>query len=96
MELYVFARFNALAGKETDAAEALREVLGPSRSEPGCLSIHAFRSIRDTRLFYIHSKWKDEAAFEIHARLPHTVRFRERMETLIERAFDVTRTELIG
>jgi quinol monooxygenase YgiN len=31
-----------------------------------------FRSIRDPRLFYIHSRWVDEAAFDTHAGLPHT------------------------
>jgi len=37
-------------------------VVAPSRAEPGCLDIHAFRSTRDARLFYIHSRWKDEAS----------------------------------
>jgi len=96
MELYVFVRFHVLEGREGDAIEALRGVLRASRCEPGCLTIHAFRSIRDARLFYIHSKWKDEAAFETHAHLPHTVRFLERMETFIDHPFDVTRTEQIG
>lgn len=96
MELYIFARFHVSEGHETDAVNAVREVLVPSRSEAGCLSIHAFRSIRDPRLFYIHSKWKDEAAFDTHARLPHTVRFRERMETFMDHSFDVTRAEQIG
>jgi hypothetical protein len=36
--------------------EALPELLGPSREEPGCLSFHLFRSMRDRRLFYIHSR----------------------------------------
>lgn len=66
MEIHVFARFHVLEGKEGEATLALREVLGPSRKEPGCVSIHAFRSIRDGRLFYIHSKWKDQEAFEVH------------------------------
>ena len=66
------------------------------RNEPGCLGINAFRSIRDGRLFYIHSKWREEEAFEIHARLPHTVRFREPMETCIDHALEVTRTERNG
>jgi len=96
MEIYIFARFHAREGKEGEAIEALGEVLGPSRNEPGCLSIHAFRSIRDGRVFYIHSKWKDEEAFETHAQLPHTVRFRKRMERAIGHAFEVTRTEQIG
>ena len=77
-------------------AEVLRDILVPSREEPGCLSIHAFRSIRDPQLFYIHSRWKDEAAFEYHASLPHTVRFLERVEPLIDHPLDVTRAGQIG
>ncbi|PYN53771.1 MAG: hypothetical protein DMD94_17380 [Candidatus Rokuibacteriota bacterium] len=65
-------------------------------SEEGCLGIHAFRSIRDPQLFYIRSRWKDEAAFEIHSGLPHTIRFVERVEPLIDHPFDVTRAEQIG
>lgn len=96
MEIYIFAKFHALEGKQGEATEALKEVLGPTRNEPGCICIHAFRSVHDGRLFYIHSKWKDEEAFEKHAQLPHTMRFRKRMETLIAHAFEVNRTERIG
>jgi quinol monooxygenase YgiN len=96
MELFIFARFHARPGHEGAVVEALRDVLEPTRGEPGCLSIHAFRSTRDPQLFYIHSRWKDEAAFDVHAGLPHTVRFVERMEPLIDHALDVSRTERIG
>ncbi len=96
MELFIFARFHARPGLESAVEEAVRDVLGPSRDEAGCLSIHAFRSTRDPRLFYIHSHWTNEAAFENHAALPHTVRFIERVEPLIDHALDVTRGELIG
>jgi quinol monooxygenase YgiN len=96
MELFIFARFHARPGHEGAVAEALRDILAPSREEPGCLSIHAFRSIRDRQLFYIHSCWKDEAAFEHHAGLPHTVGFLERVEPLIDHPLDVTRAERIG
>jgi quinol monooxygenase YgiN len=54
------------------------------------------RSIRDPRLFYIHSRWQDEAAFERHAGLPHTVRFVGRVESLIDHPLDVIRAEQIG
>ena len=77
-------------------AEALLDVLAPSREEPGCVSIHAFRSVRDPHLFYIHSRWKDEAAFDRHAGLPHTLRFVERVAPLIDHPLDVTRAEQIG
>jgi quinol monooxygenase YgiN len=39
------------------------------------------------------SEGKDEAAFDIHADLPHTVRFVEKMQPLIDHAFEVTRAE---
>jgi quinol monooxygenase YgiN len=96
MELFIFARFHARPGDETSVAEAILEVLGPTRAEPGCLDGQAFRSIRDPRLFYIHSRWKDEGAFERHAELPHTVRFLERVQPLIDHPLDVNRTEMIG
>jgi quinol monooxygenase YgiN len=94
--LYIFARFHARPGQEAAVAEAMRDGLGPAREEPGCVSIQHFRSIRDPRLFYIHSAWKDEAAFEIHAGLPHTVRFLERVQPLIDHPLDVNRTERIA
>ena len=91
MELFIFARFRARGGQEGALAETLEDVVGPSRAEAGCLSIAAFRSTRDPRLFYIHSRWVDDAAFELHATLPHTVRFVERVQTLIDHPLEVTR-----
>jgi len=96
MELVIFGRFHARVGNEAAVAEALLATVAPSREEPGCLSIHAFRSIRDPRLFYIHSRWKDEAAFEAHAALPHTVRFIGVVTPLIDHPLDVNRTLQIG
>jgi quinol monooxygenase YgiN len=96
MELVIFARFHASPGNEGAVAEAILANLTPTRAEPGCLEIHAFRSTRDPRLFYIHSRWKDEAAFEDHARLPRMVRFVEHLESLIDHPFDAARTQQIG
>jgi quinol monooxygenase YgiN len=96
MELFIFGRFHAREGREAAVEAALRDVLGPSREEPGCLALQHFRSIRDPRLFYVHSRWTDEAAFEMHARLPHTVRFIEQVQELIDHPLDVTRATPIG
>jgi quinol monooxygenase YgiN len=95
MEQYVFVRLHAREGEEGVVEEALREVAGPSREEAGCLSFHVFRSMRDRRLFYIHSQWVNEAAFQKHAELPHTVRFLKRVDALLDQTRDVTRTEMI-
>jgi quinol monooxygenase YgiN len=94
--MFFFARFHTRRSNERAVAEALLDELAPSREEPGCLSIYAFRSIHGPRLFYIHSRWKDEAAFDVHAGLSHTVRFIERVEPLIDHPLDTTRAEQIG
>ena len=91
MELFIFARFHARAGIEAAVEAVLREQTARVREEPGCLAIQAYRSIRDPRLFYIHSRWTDEAAFEIHADLARTVEFIKRMETLIDHPFEAAR-----
>lgn len=96
VEQFVFVRLHAREGEESAVEEALREVIGPSRAEAGCLSFQTFRSMRDRRLYYIHSQWVDEAAFQEHARLPHTVRFLGRVDALLNQPRDVTRTEMIG
>ena len=93
--MVIFGRFHARAGDESAVEEAIRDVVGPTRAEAGCLGIQAFRSIRDGRLFYIHSRWVDEAAFDQHAGLPHTVRFIERVHALIDHPLDVTRARAI-
>ena len=95
MELYIFAKFHVREGVESQAEEALREVVEASREEPGCVEIHGYRGIKDARVLYIHSTWKDAAAFELHATLPHTVRFLERIVKLIDEERDVKRTERI-
>jgi quinol monooxygenase YgiN len=96
MELTIFARFHAREGQEAAVAAALRATLAETRGEAGCLAIQAFGSIRDPRLFFIHSRWIDEAAFELHAQAPHTIGFIERVEALIDHPLDVTRARPLG
>jgi quinol monooxygenase YgiN len=91
MELSTIVRFHAKEGLEEEVAAALRDQFAPVLAEPGCTRFEVFRSTRDTRLFYIHSRWRDEAAFEIHAELPHTVRFLARILLLVDHPLDVTR-----
>ena len=96
MELSIFARFHARKGMEAEVDEALRQQVPCVWDEAGCLEIGAYRSTRDPRLFWIASHWADEAAFEVHAELPNTVRFIERMQALIDHPFEVSRASRIA
>jgi quinol monooxygenase YgiN len=96
VDQYVFVRLHVREGEENSVEQALRDVMILSREEPGCLSFHIFRSARDHGLFFIHSRWVDEAAFQAHALLPHTVQFLKLVDALLDQPRDVTRTEMIG
>ena len=90
-DLTIFARFHAREGEAAVLEQAIADVIGHTRAEPACLAIEAYRSIRDPRLFHIHSRWVDEPGFEAHAGLPHTVRFLARAETLVDQPIEVSR-----
>ena len=93
--LYVFARFHSKPGLEDLVEREIAKVLGPTRSEPECLGVNMFRSVRDDRLFYIHSKWQSEDAFDRHGELPHTKAFVDAVAALIDHPLDVVRTRLL-
>jgi quinol monooxygenase YgiN len=73
--MHAFIRFEPKPGFVDEFRRALLEVVGPTRAEPGCVAMDVFESIREPIVFTIHSQWIDEAAFDLHATLPHTVRF---------------------
>ncbi len=91
MELDTIVRFHVKEGRQDAIVQAMRDASAAVRAEPGCVFIGYFRSTRDPRLFFIHSRWKDEAAFEVHAELPHTLRFLEDVEPLLDHALKVDR-----
>jgi quinol monooxygenase YgiN len=92
VEIFVFARLHARPGKQHEVHQAMFDVQGSTRNEPGCLSYGGFQSVRDRDEFYIHSRWKDMAAFDRHIELPHTVRFLEAVEPLLDHPFQATRS----
>jgi len=71
----------------------MRKVIIATREEEGCVEVQGFRSVRDSRLFYLHSHWVDEASFEKHAQLPNTLEFLQQVESLLDHPRDVSRTE---
>ncbi|MGC2209015.1 MAG: putative quinol monooxygenase [Candidatus Korobacteraceae bacterium] len=94
MQLFIFGKFHAREGCEDALGEAMRKVVLATREEPGCLEVHGFRSVRDPRLLYLHSHWVDEASFDQHAELPHTLQFLQQVEALLDHPRDVSRTTI--
>ena len=91
-ELFIFIRFHARPGLESALADKLREIRVATRSEEGCREIEVYRSVSDPGLFWVHSRWINEHAFEAHTRFPHTVRFLATAPPLLDHALDVSRS----
>ena len=83
MPFHFIARFDPNPGMEAAFREELFRVAELSRAEIGCLSLQVFDSLRPPVVFAIHSEWADEAAFELHAALPHTLQFIAAAEKLL-------------
>jgi quinol monooxygenase YgiN len=96
MSVHVFVQFEPRPGKEAEFRKELLQVNEPSRAEIGCLGIYVFESLREPFVFAIHSEWVDEEAFELHAQLPHTVRFLATAEALLTHPVRGLRTRQIG
>ena len=96
MSLHFFVRFEPQPGKQMEFREELLRVVEASRAEAGCLAIHAFESLQKPLAFAIHSEWVDEAAFDLHAQLPHTVRFLRAAEQLLRHPVQGLRSREIG
>jgi quinol monooxygenase YgiN len=90
--LDLFARFHARPGCREALYRAILEVRGPTRDEPGCLDYQVFRSVRDPDEYCLHTRWRDRAAFDAHAALPHTVCFLATVADLIDHPFHASLT----
>jgi len=95
-ELYIIGEFRARPGHESAVEAAILRVIPQTRREATCLGITAFRSNRDAARFFIHSRWRDEAAFEAHALLPHTVAFLEDVGPRLTHEVEVARLSSIA
>ena len=75
MPVHFFAQFEPSPDSAVEFRCELLRVVQSTGAEPGCRSIRVFESLRQPVAFAMHSEWEDEAAFELHAQLAHTVRF---------------------
>ena len=95
MSMHFIVRFEPRDDAAREFREALLAVVGPTRAEAGCVRIQVFESVGEPSRFAIHSEWVDEAAFERHARLPHTIQFLAAATDLLTHPVDGLRAKEI-
>ena len=74
MAYVVSAKWRAKQGKEQRLEEIVRELIEPSRAEPGNLLYEPSRSPEDPQLFYLYEQYEDEAGYHAHMETEHFTR----------------------
>lgn len=67
----VLATYHVAEGNEEKVAELLREYIGLTRAEPGCVTFNAHRSNDDPAVFVLYEQYEDQAAFDAHVASEH-------------------------
>lgn len=76
------AKVTAKTGSEGKLAEALANLIAPTRKEQGCLQYHAHASLERPAEFVLYESWANQAAFEAHTKSPHFSDLMARMPDL--------------
>lgn len=71
MEFAVVVRYKAREGEIGRVEAALKNMLEPSRAEPGNLDYQVLRDPGDPSVFVLVERYTDEAAFVAHKSSPH-------------------------
>jgi quinol monooxygenase YgiN len=71
MAFVVVAQYRVRAGDEAQVANALRNMVAPTRAEPGNVDYQVFRDPRDPSLFVLFERYTDESAFQARLASPH-------------------------
>jgi quinol monooxygenase YgiN len=70
-ELNVIAVLTAKPGSESIVAQSLTDLVGSTRSEPGCLSYELFASSADPTVFVTIEKWRSQEDVDAHMQTEH-------------------------
>jgi quinol monooxygenase YgiN len=67
----VVAQLRAKEGMEEAVKQELIGLVGPTRSEKGCITYDLHQSIENKSLFMFYEKWASKSALDEHVRMPH-------------------------
>ena len=89
-----FIRVKVAADASERAAVAMRDLVGPTLAEPGCITYEFYRDLDDPTLFHCFEHWDSREALDVHGTTPHVATFLAELGPLIEK-WDYNHTEAL-
>jgi quinol monooxygenase YgiN len=71
MAFVVTAKWTAKPGEEDAVAAAIRQLIGPSRAEPGIIQYQPHRDPENPRVFFFYEQYKGKSDYEAHGASDH-------------------------
>lgn len=80
-------QFTILPGKEAEAEAAIKKVAAEvDKNEPGALTYHWYRSLKDPMQVIVFEVWKDDEAIETHRGMPYMTEFQSVFPTVFDQS----------
>lgn len=92
----VIVRIQAKPGMKTRVKEELLNLLGPTRSEKGCINYDMHQAADDDSLFLFHENWTSEEDLKRHLEAPHIKHWLKEAETLLAEPMELTLWRRVG
>lgn len=71
MAYVVTATWTAKQGEVKAVADAIRQLIEPTRAEPGNIAYQCHRDPEDPRVFFLYEAYEDEGAYQAHGASAH-------------------------
>jgi quinol monooxygenase YgiN len=91
----VVAQFTAKPEKVADLAAILRELVGPTRKEKGCISYQLLRNNVDSGDFVFVEEWTSNDALDAHLATPHLQNALAKATPLLAKDPDISRYSVV-
>ncbi|MDW7710718.1 MAG: putative quinol monooxygenase [Deferrisomatales bacterium] len=94
-QVTVIARCKAKPGREEETRQEILALVGPTRSEAGCLNYDLHVSTGDPGLFLLYENWRSMADLDRHLATPYLERFKVLAPDLLAEPIDIALYEMI-
>ncbi len=92
----LIARILAKPGLQAQVKEVLLSLLGPTRSEAGCISYTLHQDCDDDTVFMFYENWESKEALDQHLQTPHLQGLVARADELFAAPLDIKFYEIVG
>ena len=83
MAVTVLAIIKAKSGMEARVEQALKELIEPTRKEPGCINYDLHVLSDDSTVFMFHENWQSKEDLDQHLSKPYLEEFLSQAESFL-------------